>query len=198
MAFLSAKRKCQRHFALTLVRRKLFQEKRLSLFCYLSRPNATRNLWPPKILAFLEKRSKQVIVSQCLRQQTKDKSAVCDAIRTIMVSIIFVCTFIFSFFVLLFSSHRIIFGIKNKKEKIKVAVEFFKAPNENANGILRLLSCEESRCQKMSRFLFCSRTIFVCVLLFYFFVFHFSFCRIIKYISNFAFGLILFGLFVRI
>ena len=51
-----------------------------------------------------------------------------------MVRIIFVCTFIPSFFVLLFSSHRIIFEIKNKKEKIKVAVEFFKAPNENAKA----------------------------------------------------------------
>ncbi len=116
-------------------------------------PLATKRNSPPKMLAFLEKRSKQVIVSQCLCQQTKDKSAVCDAIRTIMVRIIFVCVLLFYFFVFLFSS-RIIFEIKNKKERIKVAVGFFKAPNENANGILRLLSCEESRCKKMSWFYF--------------------------------------------
>ena len=63
--------------------------------------------------------------------------------------IIFVCTFLFSLFVFLFSSHRIIFEIKNKKERIKVAVEFFKAPNENAKSVLRLLSCEEN-CSKKS------------------------------------------------
>ena len=60
--------------------KKKVPRKALSCFRRLSRPNATRNLWPPKMLAFLEKRSKQVIVSQCLCQQTKGKSAVCDAV----------------------------------------------------------------------------------------------------------------------
>ena len=73
------------------------QTKMLKAFCAYSRakktvprkavefvllPLATKRNSPPKMLAFLEKRSKQVIVSQCLRQQTKDKSAVCDAVAT--------------------------------------------------------------------------------------------------------------------
>ena len=47
-----------------------------------------------------------------------------DLIRCFCSRIIFVCTFIFSLFVFLFSSHRIIFEIKNKKEERKVAVNF--------------------------------------------------------------------------
>ena len=43
-----------------------------------------------------------------------------------MVRIIFVCTFIFYFFVLRFSFSRIIFEIRDKKEERKDAVEFSK------------------------------------------------------------------------
>ena len=66
--------------------------------------------------------------------------------------IIFVCTFIFSLFVFLFSSRRIIFEIKNKKEKRKVAVEFLKHQTQLSSKNAGIFGEKEQTSDSVSMF----------------------------------------------
>ena len=73
--FFKRQTKMPKAFCAYSLAKKKVPRKALSCFRRLSRPNATRNLWPPKMLAFLEKRSKQVIVSCVSKQKTRAQFA---------------------------------------------------------------------------------------------------------------------------